>query len=63
MNIPDPAVKKQDEVILIRASEIQGNKRLPNESFDDYKKRRKLEQMSIKHHLQGRISVVGHKHA
>jgi len=47
--------RQQDMIQLIPPKEFKGSKRLPDESFEDYKKRRKVEQLSAKHHMRGRM--------
>ena len=48
-------IRAQDKMRLIPPSECKGAKRLPDEPFEDYKKRRKLENLSVRHYLKGRI--------
>lgn len=54
-------VEQADQkLVLLTPSELKGNARMKDESFDDYKSRRKVENLSTKHYLRGRVVPFGY---
>ena len=47
--------KVRDTMQLVPMKELKGPVHLPDETFDEYKKRRKVENLSTKHYFRGRI--------